>query len=351
MEEKYLKLEQYYNDLYDRHTVDICRRHIEYHNKRIKELDSKNSKAKLEKPFHKMFLELSLYWEKGERYLQKKEAVQKWMQADREKDDLLSLAVPPNGIACLSCGSVMKPDSGMLHDWGENKKDRVLFMYDCPNGCKPSRAFFNDGQEYRIKPNLCSKCNTELKYTKEKSGSKLTIHYSCPSCRHKYDDNYDFTPRKEAIDKNFAKDRELCCLTEEDGQKYLGSKSHLVAATDLMNEHKKREEHKDELAEIKKLTVVELEKLITPILEKHGYVQLKLGNPEIGEDVIIPFTVNDFKSGREKMASEYDLKHNLKKSLQDTNWRLMSDGVSYRLGILYGRLKGYESEEDLLKLK
>ena len=28
----------------------------------------------------------------------------------------------------------------------------------------------------------------------------------------------------------------------------------------------------------------------------------------------------------------------------------MSDGVDYRLGILSGRLKGYENEEDILKL-
>jgi len=38
------------------------------------------------------------------------------------------------------------------------------------------------------------------------------------------------------------------------------------------------------------------------------------------------------------------------KALIDTNWRLMSDGVSYRLGYLSGRLRACESEEDLKKL-
>lgn len=28
----------------------------------------------------------------------------------------------------------------------------------------------------------------------------------------------------------------------------------------------------------------------------------------------------------------------------------MSDGVMYRIGYVYGRLKGYEQEEDLMKL-
>jgi len=77
---------------------------------------------------------------------------------------------------------------------------------------------------------------------------------------------------------------------------------------------------------------------------------LQLANPEIDKNVVVPFTIQDSKSGRESLASEYDLKQLLKKTLENTNWRLMSDGVSYRLGVLNGRLKGYESEEDLLKL-
>jgi len=39
-----------------------------------------------------------------------------------------------------------------------------------------------------------------------------------------------------------------------------------------------------------------------------------------------------------------------KKTLADTNWRLMSDGASYKLGFLSGRLKGVEGEDDLKKL-
>ena len=71
---------------------------------------------------------------------------------------------------------------------------------------------------------------------------------------------------------------------------------------------------------------------------------------EISKDVVMPFTIQDSKTGRENMASQYDLKRLLKKTLQDTNWRIMSDGVFCRLGILNGRLRGYENKEDLLKL-
>lgn len=51
---------------------------------------------------------------------------------------------------------------------------------------------------------------------------------------------------------------------------------------------------------------------------------------------------------------EYDSTNKLKKlikvALEETNWRLMTDGIHYRLGILTGRLKAYEREEDLVKL-
>jgi hypothetical protein len=40
----------------------------------------------------------------------------------------------------------------------------------------------------------------------------------------------------------------------------------------------------------------------------------------------------------------------LNKALNGVNWKLMSDGISYRLGILSGSLKGFEAEEDLVEL-
>jgi len=44
------------------------------------------------------------------------------------------------------------------------------------------------------------------------------------------------------------------------------------------------------------------------------------------------------------------LKKLVDRALSDTNWRLMSDGISYRLGYLNGRLRAYEREDDLKTL-
>jgi hypothetical protein len=70
----------------------------------------------------------------------------------------------------------------------------------------------------------------------------------------------------------------------------------------------------------------------------------------MNKDVFLPFIVYDKQASRKDRESETKFKKLLNRALGDTNWRLMSDGVSYRLGMLSGRLRGYEREEDLLKI-
>jgi len=56
------------------------------------------------------------------------------------------------------------------------------------------------------------------------------------------------------------------------------------------------------------------------------------------------------KTKRQEYDSKNNLKKLIKKILEKTNWRLMSEGIDYRLGYLSGKLKGYENEEDLIKI-
>lgn len=86
------------------------------------------------------------------------------------------------------------------------------------------------------------------------------------------------------------------------------------------------------------------------MLEKAGYIDFGLDKPEIGKAVYVGFNCLDAKSDR----SDYDSRKHLKKivdeTLENTNWRLMSDGISYRLGYLNGRVRAYEHEEELKQL-
>lgn len=102
--------------------------------------------------------------------------------------------------------------------------------------------------------------------------------------------------------------------------------------------------------QLKTLKALQLKELIQKTIEVEAYIDLQFGKPEIGQFVIIDFTVNDSKEGRNDYDSSNKLKKLIKSVLEDTNWRLMSEGISCRLGILSGRLKAYEREEDLVKL-
>lgn len=55
----------------------------------------------------------------------------------------------------------------------------------------------------------------------------------------------------------------------------------------------------------------------------------------------------DSNSARTGDESTRPLEKLFKALLEGTNWRLMSNGLNYRLGYVSGQLKGYENEEDL----
>lgn len=123
--------------------------------------------------------------------------------------------------------------------------------------------------------------------------------------------------------------------------------SRLVKSWEEREKNKKLEE---KLAKIKKLTVAELQKLLAAALKKEEYINLEFSKPEIKKDVIIEFTVQDNKADRKEYDSGNQLRKLLDGTLTDTNWRLITSGIDYKLGILSGRLKGIEDEEGLSKL-
>jgi hypothetical protein len=282
----------------------------------------------------------------------KEKTVNEWMDADRRRDELLATACAPENIRCLKCRALLTPNSGNLHDL--DGREHVLFFYTCPNECLPHRALFDSGEEYKPKPHLCPKCQTNLNEKHERiKDEKIVVINTCPNCD--YTDTYEIglNDREEAPDPEYAKDRERFCLTNEQGQKALQERFEMEQIGKLVDKWKEEDEHKEDyeaMRRIQKLTVIELEKLIAPLLEKVEYIRLQFGVPDITKDVFLPFTVYDSKSGRNDRESTHNLARIIKKALTDTNWRLMSDGISYRLGVLTGRLRAYEREDDLLAL-
>ncbi len=248
MSESRLKPRQYYIDLYDRHTVERCRRTEQSFKQNDTSLPKGKKISKKGADQIKIAAEeWYLHMETGERYLNKEKTIREWMEADQKQDHLLESAEAPEDIRCLTCRSRLKSTFKTLWFGSDDKEDRVLFMYDCPNNCLPRRSFFSDGEEWRTKPNLCPECNTPLTYKEVDEGVKAITTHTCSKCGYTKTDEYEWEHKKEKpIDKNFVTDRDRFCLTDEEGKKYQEEKWNWERLGKFAEEWKKEDEARTE---------------------------------------------------------------------------------------------------------
>jgi len=243
--EKHLKDKQYYIDLYDKYTVERCRS-IEKiwkdDKKELPSLEGKKLSKEQESNFRDAIMKWRMHIETGERYLKKDNTIREWMEADQKRDDLYEFAESPKDIRCLTCRSLLKSTFKEL--WSlQDKEDRILFMYDCPNKCLPRRAFFSDGEEWRIKPELCLNCETKLNKEEINNEEKLVINYTCLKCSYNKTEEILWTHKKdEDVDEHFAEDRDRFCITDEEGRKFQDEKWNMEQAGKFMEEWKKEQD-------------------------------------------------------------------------------------------------------------
>jgi hypothetical protein len=317
----------------------------------------KKLNKKRAKPIIDSFNEISLYFIKGERYKAKATTIREWMEQDRKKQNFFDSTPPPQNIRCSDCGSTMKNTVKSL-DWHSDQQMRILYFFECPS-CKKRKGVYNTGENFIFNPDPCDKCSNNTKRTYKRKGNIVTTIWTCPYCKHIKKESEDYTKTDDKWEKEQMEDKKLLekfrsvyCFSENEGQEYIEAVNHLNMATKMFAEKEKKEQNPAyrKAKQLKKLNVVELEMLISKILEKDKYDKLIFEKPEIDRFVVIPFTLQDADSSRIPHESTSQLKKVLNKTLENTNWRLMSDGVEYRLGYLHGRLKGYEREEDLMKI-
>lgn len=348
----HLKDEIYYSELYDKFTIEECKRWEEKKDLEdlptIKDEDPKKTKIKIS--FAKnVVIPIALYAIKGERYAKKSETIRQWMDRDRAKDEQLANAVEPRGIRCLICSSSMNCISRDLHS-DTKDRDRVLFMFECPTKGHKRRAYWEGGEEWEPQPYFCSKCKTATNSSHNRKDNIITTTYTCPACGYKETDTLDLSPKEEKIDLNFEADRKKYCLSEKEGGEYvtwMANSKHLLS---LVKDREENKEVYEAVANIKTLAIVDLQNLLNPLIEKSGYTKLEFGKPEVNKDLFVEFTIQDNKPGRVEYDSRHGLEKLIKKALEGTNWRLMSDGICYKLGFLNGRLRGASGEENLKKL-
>jgi hypothetical protein len=190
----------------------------------------------------------------------------------------------------------------------------------------------------------------------KRTSKVITTTYTCSECSHTYKDKLDLNRPKKPVEKpdpEYEKDKERFCLSDEAGKKYLEARRNWENAQSVLEEMKERQDNKDvydAVKDLKKPKIAELTPLLSEPLQKAEYIEFHLDKPEMGRDVYVGFSCLDNKADRQDYDSRKTLKKLVDSTLKDTNWRLMSDGISYRLGYLNGRVKAYEGEEALKEL-
>lgn len=359
----HLKERKYYEDLYDKLTVESARRGMGYYDDFYADFKTKLPKGeKIDRPGNAFVLNVFYMQTVGnellERYEKRDEHIREWMERDEVKDEQIASARLTEEPYCHHCGKhgLRITDKSLMRrgeDYKIDDPEEVLFMLHCPH-CDKNSAFWEDGTAWKVKPTLCPKCKSEVTHKTTKTKKAITITYTCTSCNHSFKDKMDLSTKKEKPDPDFATDRIHFCLEDKEFRDRLFNMRHdFIEMAKLGKEFKEREDNKhvyDAIKEMKKPKIAELVPLLAPALEKAGYIEFHLDKPEMGRDVYVGFSCLDSKPDRDDNDSRKTLKKLVDSALSDTNWRLMSDGISYRLGYLNGRVKAYEGEEAMKEL-
>lgn len=348
--------------MYDRHTVEFARSDLKYF------LEFRDGWFKImpdekEDSFRSIFHLNWIYMmmcgnQLVGRYYKRDETITEWMSRDEQKDQKIADARLHDEPTCKHCGKqgLRIIDKSLMHrNIGQHDEpEEVLFMLRCPH-CDKNSAFWEDGTVWERMELRCSKCNTVMNEKSTRLKKSLKTTYSCPSCKHSYQEVLNLSSKKkEEPDRDFESDLEIFCLRDKKVRdEHIDAKRRFEGLIRLCEEMKEKRDNKhiyDAMANLNKLKIPELSTVLSPALEKNGYAEFRLEQPNMGREVTIEFSCLDSKTERSDYDSRKILKKTIDKALEETNWRLMSSGISYRLGYLSGSLRAYESEEDIKQL-
>lgn len=275
----------------------------------------------------------------------RKQVIEGRKQSDVEKDRLIQETVIPQRVLCNQCDSKMNFDSHLFKD---SYNERILFVFTCKYHSQ-KKVVYADGKEYHFKQRRCKLCGaTEFKSTSEENKNVLVLTDICQSCG-------------DIEILELEADDEDQTITEEDRKKYclqFTGISHFFQDLEAINQYtewvKERDAEKDvkkqfEVDKIKKINVPALEILLKKATEKVGFTKFEFIKTDLSKFAMRTFTALDPTTHSERDSVKMMAKR-LEEVLFDSNWRLISNSISYRLGIVTGRIRAYETEDDLLTL-
>lgn len=299
----------------------------------------------------------------GERWQEREETIRKWMAEDEAKDRRLADARPAAIPYCRSCGEDMQITHKSYHhrEHGPTNADDddILFMFDCTS-CNRRMASWQDGTEWKPPHARCEQCGGPVDETDKRRGNVFTTTYTCEGCGHQHRSTLRLgasAKTEPQPDPGFKLDRRRFCFDAATGQKFLPRKAHIAHIRTLTKAGQPAGAGgaaPDPVAEaaqdIKRLKVAQVADLLAKATAKAGYIEFRLGELQAGPQLAVPFSCLDNEPERSDYDSRTRLKRLITAALGDTNWQLMSEGIRHRLGHLSGRLRAYESEEEIRTL-
>lgn len=353
----YLREKQHYIDLYDLHTIDEClywKTNLEaktlemFNDPKVKHIPAEKRKTDLLR-----LMAITINSIKVVRYKDKAKTIEEWMEKDKTEQDYYDTAQPVE-MYCPKCNILLEDFfKTLIND--PNKPLKVLFYYKCKK-CDYRYGQYDDGTEHISKKETCPTCHCEMIRTDKKKDKTIVTALKCPKCKHAEKsvldlDHSEWEKKQKDNQERLSKYRQEFC-DDTECKKMSDWYDNLKRMLDEWKADKEKDQNPvyQKARQLKKVRIVELNKLLRDVLEKEMYISLQLEKPEMGQFVIVPFLIQDSKLGRTENDSKYFLQKLLKQTLEETNWRLMSEGVNYRVGYLSGRLKCYEREEDLVKV-
>lgn len=357
----YLKDREDYEQRFDEATVELCRSGEKLVNETFNKAIEKIPKKEFEDKVPGWYLEYSQYYfmfvevVAANRAIFRDMQIEKWQEEDKQKDERLKNATVDTETFCRKCGKNMTVfDKNYMHRDGHNDDD-ILIMLECES-CKERIAFWQDGTEWEGADIKCEKCGEKAILDHIEEPTKIIWKETCATCGHVKTDIMDLTEYKDKpdpVDKNLAVDLKRFTFDEKQLSRFQEKYKHLQRLATLFGVAQDKTDNADvfdAIKHIKKLKIAQLKTHLEPIFTKHHYSDFKLGDPQVGREVSLDFNCLDTKDDRDEYDSKKSLRKAIENELIETNWRLMSDGVNYRLGFLSGRLRAYESEEELRKL-
>ncbi len=336
--EKYRKSDQHYEDQYDRMTI-----------KELKQLE-KESTVPIIRPEYKIGKLLTVdasfdpttpFYERAVQLSQnKKEVVSLWKADDEQKDRMISIYPLPIR-SCIVCNLRMVFDELVFR----SKEKEWLYIYDCPKEKSHRKVYYQKGDEYYIQPPRCNECGGDLLSKDKRTKYKIVCKDICKNCGKVTVDEFDLTPDKPIKEK----DRKKYCKDFEGRLTSRQGLEKLLTTIGKIMDKKKSEDELMEVSKIETLTIAQLEQKVTSLLEKLKYTKFQLGIPQPGRFLAVGFSLQD-NSGKTEKESIKELTKLFHENLLHTNWRLIKSEITYQLGFITGKIRGYSDEDGLLKL-